>query len=93
MTCQICGRECAKRGRNQKYCPECAEKAQKEKMRTWRMAHKPPTPAGGRCKKCGDIVGGRRRLCDKCKAENYRAYQREYFKRTYIHTRCKKIMP
>lgn len=87
IKCAICGCEAEKTGRNQKYCPTCAEKKGRETQHIWRERH--GVIRERHCLKCGAIVGARRWLCDECLKEKRRTYQREYHQRIRAEERIR----
>ena len=80
MKCIRCGIETVRRGRNQKYCPKCAELSRIETVKLWRENHR-RTVTEAQCQKCGAKVAKYRHYCDNCLAEKNRVYQREYKRR------------
>lgn len=79
ITCERCGKR-ELRHESARFCFECAKERNKENMRQAYHANKLGCKAkpDKHCKVCGCIIAHNRQYCDKCRAERYRTYQREY---------------
>lgn len=82
ITCEICGKQELRHDQAfTRLCFDCARKRNSQRTLEAYYRRLRGEVKEKHCKVCGCVIEHHQRYCDKCRAEHYRNYQREYKRR------------